>query len=373
MNRVYFQISILLAFLGVSTPLHCCIWDGDTTKMERKRFPDAHELIAGYFVRHSEEYYKWRIQDRNKKGDRKTHTDYDDIAVAYDKLGQQDKAIAFIKEKLEKWPDQGTYESHANLGTFLIHNGQFKEGLVHIEKAIEINPDAHFGREIYQKLLVEYLLECGFPENGLPLSQDEGRSKIPQGFAAYIFDDFSTEELNSKDVKMAIKGVLGMMRFGNHNSPILLEALGDLLLCDGFSKDAALLATRAYLMASYSTEDPEVSEKYREKARSSISQQLNWTTEILEGHLEAELKQGNDLFEDIKSKEAMWIANKQNLDKEFYKTYSSIPKLKLNYWNPNEISTEAKIFKLAIYSFPVICIVLAIYLSFKKRRKLLLG
>lgn len=58
----------------------------------------------------------------------------------------------------------GRYETAANLGTFYLHAGIFKKVLAYIEKALKINPDAHFGREKYQKLLVEYII----PEPGHP-------------------------------------------------------------------------------------------------------------------------------------------------------------------------------------------------------------
>ena len=113
--------------------------------MERQQFPKAQELIVGHFVRHSSTYYKWRISDRNAKElAKRTPADFDDLAVAYDKLGQHDKAIETILAKIKRWPDIHRYESEANLGSFLIHSGRFEEGLGHIDKAIEINPDAHF-------------------------------------------------------------------------------------------------------------------------------------------------------------------------------------------------------------------------------------
>lgn len=65
-----------------------CAWDHDTIAMERQRFPEAHELIVGYFLRHSDVYYHWRIKDRLKTPfENRTPAQYDDIAVAYDKLG----------------------------------------------------------------------------------------------------------------------------------------------------------------------------------------------------------------------------------------------------------------------------------------------
>src|SRR5262249_40419471 len=36
--------------------------------------------------------------------------------------------------------------------------GRLREGLGHIHKSIEVNPEAHFGREIWQAVAVEFLL-----------------------------------------------------------------------------------------------------------------------------------------------------------------------------------------------------------------------
>ena len=52
----------------------------------------------------------------------------------------------------------GRYETAANLGTFYFHAGKLAEGLPHIDRALAINPDAHFGRERVQKRLVEYVV-----------------------------------------------------------------------------------------------------------------------------------------------------------------------------------------------------------------------
>ncbi len=164
-------ILALTAALLAPCAVIACIWDYDTLQQERSRFPDVLELITGKFLRHSQEFYEWRVQDRLEK---LKHTPdnlaiYDDLAVAYEKLGQHQKAIDTILIKDKKHP--GLYETEANLGTFYIHDGQLDEGLKHIDEAIRINPDAHFGREIYQKQFVEYMRErrrAGI--KGLPLS-----------------------------------------------------------------------------------------------------------------------------------------------------------------------------------------------------------
>ena len=219
----------------VVTTTSACLWDTDTLAMERQKFPEALELITGQFLRHSPEFYRWRVEDRQKRI--ATEPDrielYDDLAVAYDKLGEHEKAIETIlaKEKLKP----GLYETYANLGTFYIHNGQLEEGLKHIDKAIEINPDAHFGREKYQRMLVEYVLtKRSRGVAGLPLADSSTGDFVNYvDFAGFIWSkrrekkDSSTE--TDYDPQAAIKGVLGMMKFGKHDSPILLEALGDLL------------------------------------------------------------------------------------------------------------------------------------------------
>ncbi len=306
-----------------------CLWDYDTIEMERNRFPGAHELIVGYFLRHSPTYYQWRIENRNAKPtDEQTPLDYDDIAVSYDKLGQHDKAIEVMLAKLERWPEERRYESEANLGTFYIHAGQYDKGLQFIKRAIEINPDAHFGREVYQKLLVEYLLESGQNGKQLPL--------YPKSRFAFVgFTDFVLKQRNVSresqiaEIQAAVKGITGMMHFGNFKSPILLEALGDLFLADGLDNDSKMLAARAYLKASYEVDDAEAKKAYRGKAKTALSLQANWELERVEANLKAEIERGDELFQQISADERRWFDTKKNLDMEFANKYYNGPELLL--------------------------------------------
>src|SRR5262245_36362225 len=151
---------ILALVLSFSLPSAgvACLWDYDTLKQERARFPDTLELITGKFLRHSREFYEWRIQDRLKKLESEPNQldYYDDLAVAYEKTGQHAKAIETILAKDKIKP--GLYETYANLGTFHVLAGDLEQGLPYLDKALALNPDAHFGRERYQKWLVEYAL-----------------------------------------------------------------------------------------------------------------------------------------------------------------------------------------------------------------------
>jgi len=333
-SRWTWVVAVALAF-----PCACfaCLWDEDTLEMERQQYPEVHELIAGHFVRHSDAYYQWRIGDRTTKSvDQRTPEDYNDIAVAYDKLGEHDKAIETIREKMDRWPNENIYESQANLGTFLIHSGKFDEGLVHIQKAIEINPEAHFGREIYQQLLVEYVVERRSAGATLPLSPDQeemgGGQAAPRvgGFAAYVKERRGNDAEDGVDAEYdrALKGVLGMVRFGNHDSPILMEAVGDLLSA---TKPANQLAARAYLRASYQADDDATREDYRLKAKNAVaSQELSVRgekIEVVEVALQDELSQAEAFAAQVAADEATWIANGDRVDERFREKYYATPTL----------------------------------------------
>jgi len=130
----------------------------------------------------------------------------------------------------------------------------------------------------------------------------------------------------------AMQGVLGMMRFGNHDSPILLEVLGDLLLHRGYLEDAKRLAARAYLKASYEVKDDATREAYREKARQSLSMQTvnKFTTnglslEALEQEFVDELAQAERWFEVLADDETKWIDEGGNVDEAFAKKYYKEP------------------------------------------------
>jgi len=83
-----------------------CLWDRDTRAMERQRFPSVLEVITGKFLRHSDEYYRWRVEDRRARlGRGEAGAELvDDLAVAHSKLGDDRRAIALMGELLEGPP-----------------------------------------------------------------------------------------------------------------------------------------------------------------------------------------------------------------------------------------------------------------------------
>lgn len=323
-----------------------CLWDYDTIEMERRQFPNTLELITGKFLRHTPEFYYWRVRDRadklKKSPDRANL--YDDLAVAYSKLGDNTKAIALMAEKEAIAPNK--YKTYANLGTFYIHDGQYEKGIQQINKALTINPDAHFGREIYQKLLVEYLLTKmqGGPlklplNNKLPPRPYSRMEEGGENFYLFLMRKgvikenrvFNHKAPIAEDLKKAIKGIEGMMRFGNFQSPVLLEALGDLLMQDGDYQAGRQLAARAYLKASYQVKNANGKEAYRKKATFALALQYTqrggtgFSLEDLESLFQEELKEGEQHYQKIRANEHDWILDAKDLDKEFSEKYFKAP------------------------------------------------
>lgn len=320
------RLVLVLYLLCLGMPASACLWDRDTLAMERARFPEVNELIVGYFPRHSPAYYEWRKEQvLSIPLAQRTPSDYDDLGVSYDKLGEHEQAIQTMLEKIERFPNEGLYETHANLGTFYIHNGDLEQGAQYIGSAIEINPEAHFGREVYQKLLVEYVIQQRAAENTLPLTQE-----IPMpfdahgpGFAAFVLQqqDMVNSDKRMEEIDRATKGVLGMMRFGNYESPVLLEALGDLLVFRFGRNAPQRLAGRAYLKASYEVDDPVAASLYRSKAETAIESQSGIRLESIEADLEKEIAEADTYFAKIKSDETAWATAAKDLDAEFARVY----------------------------------------------------
>jgi tetratricopeptide (TPR) repeat protein len=177
----------IVALALLPTMLSACLWDHDTLAMERQRFPSVLELITGKFLRHSPEFYVWRVEDRKRRleQDPNNLALLDDLGVAYDKLGQHDLALATVKRA--EMLNEGRYETLANRATFEFHAGRLKEGMPYLDKALQINPAAHFNRERYQGYVVDLILTRG---QQLPLGVSSERLRTPE----------------------ALQGLLGMMK-----------------------------------------------------------------------------------------------------------------------------------------------------------------
>ena len=151
-----------LSTCALSSTALPCTWDRDTLAFELRNRPDTQRALTGWFDRFPHEYYEVRI--KRLEADISLDADeLNDLAVAYERLGQTDKAIATIERKTTLQLDSDDrYTYHANKGTFYAHRWVAKRdkkdldiALADIKKAIEINPDAHFGREKVQLYVLE--------------------------------------------------------------------------------------------------------------------------------------------------------------------------------------------------------------------------
>lgn len=240
MYKLYSKLKpIVFSILLVSSiDSFACINDADTRFFESQRFPNETELMSGDFITHSKEFYIWRAEDRLNKLKKEPNnlSYYDDLAVSYEKSGQIGKAIEILEKVYKDNPNR--YETIANLGTFYIHNKQYETGVELLKKAVVINPNAHFGREIYQIKVVEYILKENPSKNfTLPIQKSKESfsdfilknlyEKNNQNYYSQLKNPQELDEYTTEILK-AIVGIGGMLKFGNSDSPILLEAMGDL-------------------------------------------------------------------------------------------------------------------------------------------------
>jgi hypothetical protein len=182
-----------------------------------------------------------------------------------------------------------------------------------------------------------------------PLGWGEvGSDRAPTDFGKFVAIQLDKDQLSDRDIQSAVKGVLGMMRFANHDNPLLLEALGD-LLNEGRSPgpDAGRLAARAYLQASYRFEDPPIQDRFRLRAQEVLQHHSGIKPQEAESAL-AEVEQDFSMeradadawYAKLKAKEVSWIAEGADADAEFDQFYDYDPHVRGN--NPDSRRTSSQ-------------------------------
>lgn len=187
------------------------------------RLAMVHDVLHERYYRHGPAWYAKRNDDARKVMAQESPSaaappsaEYlaamDDLAVGLESLRQYTEGISVMRQKLALLPpgpgqpssqpggishqddadDAGQdelrrirsaehlsalelhrYSAYANLGTILVHGAmqkaiagdsaaqaQVREGLEFIRRSTDLNPGAHFGRERWQAIAVEHLLEC---------------------------------------------------------------------------------------------------------------------------------------------------------------------------------------------------------------------
>ncbi|MEQ8317007.1 MAG: hypothetical protein RIE77_14125 [Phycisphaerales bacterium] len=252
-----------LFLIGGSTS-NGCLWDRDTLRAEAAGAPGMVETIVGRFDRFPPLYYEMRLERAaaDVAADPTDLAAYDDAGVACDRLGRYDEAIAWMARKraaLDVAPESGTKTDHeyrylANLGTFHVHRwlatGADRSNMADVERArdlidqaITLNPDAHFGRERYQLMAIDWILE--------PPSRYEFDTshvsilEIDPDLNAYE-GRFPLHRLTDKGYDDAAEGFAGLVSLGNGwNSFDIFFTLGGALQGLGESSLGALAWLRA--------------------------------------------------------------------------------------------------------------------------------
>ena len=219
--------------LGISLPTSsavACYNDIDTNLTELRDNLDVTKAIIGRFTIYPDAYYKKRIEIQSAilKKDPNNLEAYDNISVAYDRIGDGDSALKWIREKrkhLVNAPKQQLYSTEANEGTFLIvrwirgHKpGDLTDAIEsekHIAKALEINPNAHFGREFAQLYCIRAMIQCGKDKNWMTTFSDA------------LIKIADRDQIDHKKLRY---GIAGMMVLGAAwNVPPLIQAIANLV------------------------------------------------------------------------------------------------------------------------------------------------
>lgn len=148
------------------------------------RFAMLHDVIHERFPKHGPAHYQERNRLVREKLSELAPDDpvafelSDDLAAGLERLGNPDQAVEVMRKKLQLQEARGLsgralYTSYANLGTFLIHASfpkaiagnqaareHFREGLKYVKQSVDVNPEAHFGRERWQASIAEFLLNA---------------------------------------------------------------------------------------------------------------------------------------------------------------------------------------------------------------------
>lgn len=265
MNAPSRRLAITLT-LAIATPLvvavppaHACLWDYDTLKEESLGQADVAAVIGGNLGKHSQRFYQAKVAYTQAIIDdadatKATADRYDDLAVAHAKLGNLEAALATLDAKEKKFP--GRYTTAANRGTFLHLKGDLAGAVEWLNKALTINPNAHFGREKYQIMLAEYqqrlTKDPSLPTTTAFLPIDTGgkegfaRSPLIYQVGGHKARDKARRRTLPRE---SVAAIIGIIRFGDGQEiPHLWWALGWALIEQGDAQLAARAFRRAELL-----------------------------------------------------------------------------------------------------------------------------
>jgi tetratricopeptide (TPR) repeat protein len=134
-----------------------CGWDWESYHAEERSLPCVYDALLGFWPKHTDAYHERRIEaaDAGLRWIPGWTDGLDAKGNSLLALGRFAEAELVMNQRHTIAP--AAYAGHANLGTLYTFTGQFDAALEHIDAAMAIEPQAHFGREGYHRALVVFL------------------------------------------------------------------------------------------------------------------------------------------------------------------------------------------------------------------------
>jgi tetratricopeptide (TPR) repeat protein len=250
MRRLTLAAVASITLAAAAAPALACMWDSDTLAEESLGKKDVLEIVTGKLRHHATAWYEAKIAYTQPMidGGKAPKERYDDLAVALAKTGKLDDAIALLADKEARFP--GEYTTEANLGTFLAMKGDNAGALDHLNRAIAINPDAHFGCEKYQVALLAWMDKLAADPTlaeketftGVPISEEMLEIIHPT-------DGGGIDTPKRKELDAQIVAITGLIRFGGNDQNMhLWFTLGVALGWEGHKSLAMRALRRAELL-----------------------------------------------------------------------------------------------------------------------------
>jgi tetratricopeptide (TPR) repeat protein len=229
--------------LSLAGAAHACGWSWETYAAEAKSLPCVHDALVGYFPKHGEAYHRAVIAAVGYATSWAPAftAGLDAKGLSLMHLGRLPEARNVMLARLAAAPN--AYPSHANLGTLYTFTGEYEKALEHIDRAMAIEPKAHFGREKYHRKLVEYLRDVK-ADPGVRLTRAFlGVSPTPVDRTQGNKDRYDKAGFHDD----AIDALVSMLTvYGAEGLPDIYFTLGELLALRGYPR----LAWTAYKRAS---------------------------------------------------------------------------------------------------------------------------
>jgi tetratricopeptide (TPR) repeat protein len=337
------RAGLLILVLGIAAAAAACLWDNDTVAMEGEGLPSVMDAIAGRFDRNPDLYYEMRLERSlaEIEADPESLMAYGNVAVALDKLGRSAEAIPMLEDRIAAVdandPDlqDHLYKLYANLGTVRVHDwlqrgasttefGDLEQAITEIDPALEINPEAHFGREFVQLFLMEMLL-------------NERLDPEPRQRTSHFYETF----VNPEGVDQAehwdkiIEGVTGMVVMGGGwKSPDMYSFLGGVLT----SKERAVIGSLAEMRAA---------ELKDAGAPSLFSKETIWTFYAGHGSSALSKEEREDIYSKLRANGDAYTQNRlefmmpkleqgehPDTHADFWAGYTEVPALDLETLGP---------------------------------------